>query len=135
VGENVSHEQELKDLAQKRNVADRVTFLRNVSDAQKPELITQSTAVLYTPANEHFGIVPIEALSLGTPVIACNSGGPMETVAVDGCWLCDQTPEDFSRAMLAAISDVDRSQALKQHTQTFGFGPFTKQWIELIGTL
>ena len=29
---------------------------------------------------EHFGIVPLEAMSVGTPVIAVDSGGPKETV-------------------------------------------------------
>jgi alpha-1,3/alpha-1,6-mannosyltransferase len=36
--------------------------------------------LLYTPANEHFGIVPIEAMHLGCVVIACNSGGPLESI-------------------------------------------------------
>ncbi len=44
----------------------------------------QSTDILlYTPANEHFGIVPVEAMWLGCVVIACNSGGPLESI-VDG---------------------------------------------------
>ena len=37
--------------------------------------------MLYTPANEHFGIVPVEAMHLGCVVIACNSGGPLESIA------------------------------------------------------
>jgi alpha-1,3/alpha-1,6-mannosyltransferase len=37
-------------------------------------------ALLYTPSNEHFGIVPIEAGACGLPVLAVNSGGPVETV-------------------------------------------------------
>lgn len=36
--------------------------------------------MLYTPENEHFGIVPVEAMYLGCIVIACNSGGPLESV-------------------------------------------------------
>jgi Glycosyl transferases group 1 len=40
-------------------------------------------ALLYTPANEHFGIVPVESMSSGLAVLACNSGGPTETVIGD----------------------------------------------------
>lgn len=40
-----------------------------------------SIALLYTPANEHFGIVPIESMYLECPVIAISSGGPKETVS------------------------------------------------------
>jgi len=37
-------------------------------------------ALIYTPTNEHFGIVPLEAMYMEKPVIACNSGGPTETI-------------------------------------------------------
>ena len=36
--------------------------------------------MLYTPANEHFGIIPCEAMYCGLPVLARDSGGPTETV-------------------------------------------------------
>ena len=36
---------------------------------------------MYTPENEHFGIVPVEAMHMGCIVLACNSGGPLESVA------------------------------------------------------
>eukprot|EP00769_Ergobibamus_cyprinoides_P000584 gnl/Ergobibamus_cyprinoides/1591.p2 GENE.gnl/Ergobibamus_cyprinoides/1591~~gnl/Ergobibamus_cyprinoides/1591.p2 ORF type:complete len:168 (+),score=18.47 gnl/Ergobibamus_cyprinoides/1591:524-1027(+) len=39
--------------------------------------------VLYTPSREHFGIVPVEAMCAGAPVVASQSGGPAESV-VDG---------------------------------------------------
>lgn len=53
------------------SVNDRVS-----ADEEKVSLLRNSRAVLYTPHNEHFGIVPVEAMYLGTPVIAVNSGGP-----------------------------------------------------------
>jgi alpha-1,3/alpha-1,6-mannosyltransferase len=57
-------------------------------------------ALLYTPHNEHFGIVPIESMYLECPVIAVNAGGPMETV-VDECtgFLCEQSAVSFAEAM------------------------------------
>ena len=38
------------------------------------------SSLIYTPAGEHFGIVPLESMYCNTPVIAVNSGGPTETV-------------------------------------------------------
>ena len=35
---------------------------------------------MYTPENEHFGIVPVEAMYMRSVVIACNSGGPLESI-------------------------------------------------------
>ncbi len=44
-------------------------------------LLNSSTkALLYTPTDEHFGIVPLEAMACGLPVLATNTGGPVETV-------------------------------------------------------
>lgn len=50
------------------------------NDERKFELYSQCDSVIYTPPNEHFGIVPIEALEQRRPVIVIDSGGPSETV-------------------------------------------------------
>ncbi|KAF8650067.1 hypothetical protein AX16_005431 [Volvariella volvacea WC 439] len=62
-----------------------VLFVLNFSTAQRTALLNSpSTKVLlYTPANEHFGIGPVEAMVCGLPVLACDSGGPLESVVDD----------------------------------------------------
>lgn len=57
-------------------------FLLNFTTAQRSALLSAPTtrALLYTPANEHFGIGPVEAMVCGLPVLACDSGGPTESV-------------------------------------------------------
>lgn len=61
-----------------------ITWLRSMSDDEKAFLLGAAGAVVYTPSNEHFGIVPLEAMGYRRPVIAVASGGPLESVQDDG---------------------------------------------------
>lgn len=78
--ENVEHFEELEALAEELGVKNKCTMLKSPNDKFKLWLLNRCDALLYTPSNEHFGIVPIEAMYMKKPVIACNSGGPTETV-------------------------------------------------------
>ncbi|KAK1056119.1 Alpha-1,3-mannosyltransferase-like protein [Friedmanniomyces endolithicus] len=57
-----------------------VLFLLSIPDDLKRRLLHSSSLMVYTPPNEHFGIVPLEAMLAGVPVLATNSGGPLETI-------------------------------------------------------
>ncbi|EFQ97042.1 alpha-1,3-mannosyltransferase alg-2 [Nannizzia gypsea CBS 118893] len=57
-----------------------VLFLLSVPSAFKETLLSSSSLLLYTPSYEHFGIVPVEAMYAGLPVLADNTGGPLETI-------------------------------------------------------
>lgn len=60
-----------------------VLFLLSVPAQLKTMLLNAASLLVYTPSNEHFGIVPLEAMLVGVPVLAASSGGPLETI-VDG---------------------------------------------------
>jgi glycosyltransferase involved in cell wall biosynthesis len=60
VTENVEHFAELQSLAESRGLGDHISFMRSISDRQKIHLLRRTFCLIYTPTNEHFGIVPIE---------------------------------------------------------------------------
>jgi len=71
-------------LAQLKSLAGpTVELVGAVDDSQLHQLYAGAKALLFPVADEDFGIVPIEAMGHGVPVIAHNSGGPKETV-IDG---------------------------------------------------
>jgi glycosyltransferase involved in cell wall biosynthesis len=73
----------LRELAQRCGVADRVHLLGQVSRADMPGLLRSADLVVCTPWYEPFGIVPLEAMACGRPVVAAAVGGLTDTV-VDG---------------------------------------------------
>jgi alpha-1,3/alpha-1,6-mannosyltransferase len=78
-----------------------VLFLLNFTTFQRTALLRSPStiALLYTPENEHFGVVPVEAMVCGVPVLACNSGGPMESVL-------DDPPEERTGWLRSPDSDT-----------------------------
>lgn len=81
VKENVEHEVELRKKAASLGVQDQIVFLKSISNDDRLLLLDNTEVLLYTPENEHFGIVPVEAMHLGTVVMACDNGGPLESIA------------------------------------------------------
>ena len=78
----------------------QVCMLPSFTDRQRAALLACCTALLYTPINEHFGIVPLEAMAAGRPVIACNSGGPKESILhLQTGYLCEPEAGSFAAAM------------------------------------
>ncbi|CAB3403717.1 unnamed protein product [Caenorhabditis bovis] len=117
---------------------DQIRFITSPSDEKKISLIRRSRAVLYTPDREHFGIVPVEAMYLGAPVIAVNSGGPMESVENETTgFLVDQTPEEFALKMLELIKSEHKynymsKEGPKRVNRLFGFAAFTKKFDAIV---
>jgi glycosyltransferase involved in cell wall biosynthesis len=68
-------------LATELRVADRIRFVGRVSRPEIPELVRSSDAVLCLPWYEPFGIVPLEAMACGVPVIGTAVGGLLDTVS------------------------------------------------------
>lgn len=128
VAENVSYHSELVELATSLGLSNatvhtlqtalavpaenEVIFLLSIPNALKQSLLRSARLLVYTPSNEHFGIVPIEAMLSGVPVLAANTGGPVETV-VEGetGWL--RGPADvpeWTRVMDRVLNELGAAQ-------------------------
>ncbi|TFY57694.1 hypothetical protein EVG20_g8445 [Dentipellis fragilis] len=103
-----------------------IVFLLNFTTPQRATLLSapSTVALLYTPTNEHFGIGPVEAMVCGLPVLACDSGGPTESVLDAPAkertgWLRSPDPEVWAVALeeIISMSPEERSQ-LGKRSQT-----------------
>ncbi|RPA84680.1 UDP-Glycosyltransferase/glycogen phosphorylase [Ascobolus immersus RN42] len=96
VKENVEYHQELQRICDKHGLLHAssknfitalslpdnldVIFLLSIPSALKSYLLNTAQLLVYTPSNEHFGIVPLEAGLHKVPVLATASGGPLESI-------------------------------------------------------
>lgn len=106
-----------------------VTFLGSVTDEELHHLYEGAKALLYPVEDEDFGIVPVEAIGHGVPVIAHNSGGPKETV-IDkktGVLFDDLSVAGLVAAMQRAEKIQFKPAELTAHAQQFSLKEFKKK--------
>ncbi|MFJ8666186.1 glycosyltransferase [Streptomyces sp. NPDC093600] len=97
----------LRALAARAGVADRVRFLGGVPTADVPALMRSADVVLCPADYEPFGIVPLEAMACGRPVVASAVGGQLDTVAdgVNGLLVPPKDPAALAAAVTVILAD------------------------------
>jgi len=75
--------------------------------------LASAFCLLYTPENEHFGIVPVEAGLAKTVVLACKSGGPTETI-VDGVtgFLLQSSTQEWATVLHSLITEPFKAKEM-----------------------
>jgi D-inositol-3-phosphate glycosyltransferase len=101
------HVRRLRDVAARHGVTDRVTFLGQVLREDVPRLLRSADVVVTVPWYEPFGIVPLEAMACGRPVVASAVGGLTDTVTsgVTGELVPPRRPDLLAVALERLLSD------------------------------
>jgi len=113
-----------------------VEFLGYQSEETLKDLYTNATALLF-PGDEDFGLVPLESMACGTPVIAFRSGGATETVTEGktGEFFDEPTSESLQRVLQKFDQNNYSTDVCKEQAQQFSRGKFEKQIRATIETL
>lgn len=95
----------------KKIAGKNVEFLGWVYDRRLPELYSGAKALIYASVDEDFGMIPVESMSYGVPVIAFKSGGIKKTVINNkvGITFTEHTPE----SLISAIRTFEKSNFKK----------------------
>jgi glycosyltransferase involved in cell wall biosynthesis len=85
----------------KKDAGSNIEFLGEVTEKEKWELMKKAKGFIFPSEQEDFGIIPVEAMAVGTPVIALAQGGPLETVidGKTGVFFKERTPESLADAV------------------------------------
>ena len=108
---------DVHSLARELGVNDRIHFTGLVTGRERLEVLADADVVVYPSEHEVFGLVPLEALLAGTPVIVAGDSGCGEVVGATGGGLI--VPGGDASALASAIasvlSDPDRWRAAAAH--------------------
>lgn len=108
-------EDEIRPLQEKINrmgLKNNFIFTGNVDRKRIPDIFYDLDISVTTNRTEAFGLVFIESLASGTPLIAYNSGGPVEILAKGGGILVPRGPEEMAETILTVISNHDLRKSL-----------------------
>jgi D-inositol-3-phosphate glycosyltransferase len=102
------------ELAVREGVADRVRFLGALDRRQVPELVRSADLVACVPWYEPFGMVALESMACGVPVVASAVGGLVDTVidGVTGVHVPPRRPDRMAQAMKLLIDRPDLRRRL-----------------------
>jgi len=105
---------ELAARAKMAGVADLVEFAGPKEYNEMPEIYGKARLTLQPSIHEGFGLVPIESMACGTPVIAGQGGGAMETI-VDGVtgFLVPPTKQEFASAIEKSLRNSDLIEKMR----------------------
>lgn len=106
-----------------------VELLGFVSKARIIECLSRARSLIL-PGVEDFGITPLEAMALGTPVVAYGEGGVLDSVmeGTTGIFFRAATVEALGDAVTAADSRPWNRAAIRAHAATFSRKRFDEQF-------
>ena len=103
----------LRARAERLGCAERVRFLGPVDRHEVPAVLADCDVVVCVPWYEPFGIVPLEAMACGRPVVGSDVGGLKDTVVpgVTGERVQPRRPDELAKVLAGLLADVDRRAA------------------------
>jgi glycosyltransferase involved in cell wall biosynthesis len=127
VGTGPEHKK-LKGFAKKN-----IEFLGFLPDSDLPALYSKCQALIF-PQVEDFGIIPVEAMASGRPVIAFNSGGAKETVVNNetGVFFDEQSVESLCDAAKKCLKISFDPHKIREHSLKFDVKVYEEKMISFL---
>lgn len=127
------HEKELKKLANKN-----IIFLGKLSESKKQYVMQHALGLINTVDDEDFGIVPVEMMANGKPVLVHKSAGHLETVkeGLNGAFYTEHNSQSLKGALLKFDAGIKNrmynSEAIKQSVRQFSIDSFKTQFRKFV---
>jgi glycosyltransferase involved in cell wall biosynthesis len=106
----------LRAIVEELDLEERVHFRGGLARSAVPPLLRSADAVVSVPWYEPFGIVPVEAMACGVPVVGAAVGGLVDTVVdgLTGVHVKPREPDQLARVLADLLPDDDLRRAMGQ---------------------
>ena len=113
-----------------------VEFLGEVDEDKLTKLYQEGKALLYPSEQEDFGIIPVEAMSFGLPVVGLSQGGVKETVVDSrtGILFEELTPDSMIKAIKRFEKTVLKKEDCLKQAQKFSKERFKREMKNFVET-
>lgn len=119
----------------KRMAGPTIRFLGRTPFAELKDMLARCRALIF-PGTEDFGIVPVEAMASGRPVIAHASGGVLDSVVPDrtGILFEEQSEDGLIEAVrrFRSLEETLHPLIIQNHAQQFSKARFEERMLEII---
>lgn len=136
-----SYQERLKSFAKSEKIINSTSFFGFVDMTKKFNLLARAHLLINPSLREGWGLVNIEANSVGTPIVAYKNPGLVDSVkdGFSGVLTSENTPRALAETILLLLSDEERYKALSESSikwaNTFSWKKSTKQSLKLIENL
>lgn len=120
----------------KKVARSNIEFLGKLNDAGLARYLRRCRALVF-PQIEDFGIVPLEAMASGRPVLAYADGGALETVkeGVSGTFFYEQTIDSLEDGVKRIAKMEFDAEIIRRETMKFDKSEFKNQFSAVIETI
>ncbi|MEA3489045.1 MAG: glycosyltransferase [Candidatus Omnitrophota bacterium] len=127
----------LEKLSNKLGVSDHITFLDSVSDEKKFQYLAAADIYVLPSLHEGFGIVLLEAMYCGLPIVATNEGGQTDIVedGENGLLVPPHDPAALADAIALLMKDPDQRQDMsscnREYVKQYNISAVAARYLEL----
>lgn len=127
VAGNGPYQHELQEMAHGLGVEDRVEFTGFVSEKRRNQLLAQCRVTVFPSLYEPFGIVALEAMTAGVPVIVARTGGLVETVKAGETGLCFNPGDvgELQNCLRQVMQNPERAETMSRRAKQVARNQYT----------
>ncbi|MEX2684786.1 MAG: glycosyltransferase family 4 protein [Candidatus Sigynarchaeota archaeon] len=114
--EDMTFLDELKAIARKEGIERAITFVPNPSLLDLKNLYAATRLLVFFPKNEPLGLVPVEAMVSGVPVVAFDSGGVKETVIPGKTGVLCKDEVEMAEVIGNLLADEKKLEGMRGNT-------------------